>query len=192
MPQFFPAPGRSVFLGMNGAVGWPGRRASAWWLENQSKGWIPFWSTAILRYTASLERWELGPVTDFASEVEGDKLQYLYLLGKILWPFPLFISFTGNEINLLTNECGTFFPSLVIRHVHHFSNLIELLMNLKIDHFYLQHGVVALTFIIELKPQQKSSKQCPVSFIFISYWYCSCWFDLLLFIYRAAHKTHSI
>lgn len=89
-------------------LGWPGRRAIAWWLEDQSKGWIPFWSTAILRYTASLERWELGPITDFASEVEGDKLQYLYLLGKILWPFSLFTSFTGNEISPLTHGCGTF------------------------------------------------------------------------------------
>lgn len=69
---------------------------------------MPFWSTAMLRYTASLERWELGPVTDFASKVVGDKLQYFYLLGKILWPFTLFIYFTGNEISPLTNGCGTF------------------------------------------------------------------------------------
>ncbi len=36
--------------GMNGGVGWPGLRASAWWLEGLSKDCISFWLTAILYY----------------------------------------------------------------------------------------------------------------------------------------------
>ncbi len=41
--------------GVNGGVGWPGLRASAWWLEGLSKDYISFWLTAILYYKKSLK-----------------------------------------------------------------------------------------------------------------------------------------
>ncbi len=58
--------------GMNGGVGWPGLRASAWWLEGLSKDCISFWLTAILYYKKSLtlKLSELSPIADFASVVE--------------------------------------------------------------------------------------------------------------------------
>ncbi len=40
--------------GVNGGVGWPGLRASAWWLEGLSKDCISFWLTAILYYKKSV------------------------------------------------------------------------------------------------------------------------------------------
>ncbi len=55
MLRLCPAHGRSASLGVNGGVGWPGLRASAWWLEGLSKDCISFWLTAILYYKKSLK-----------------------------------------------------------------------------------------------------------------------------------------
>ncbi len=46
---------RPASLGVNGGVGWPGLRASAWWLEGLSKDCISFWLTAIFYYKKSLK-----------------------------------------------------------------------------------------------------------------------------------------
>ena len=51
-------------------VGWPGLRASAWWLEGLSKDCISFWLTAILYYKESLKLFALSPIADFSSSVE--------------------------------------------------------------------------------------------------------------------------
>lgn len=45
-------------LGVNGAVGRFGHGASTSWLADQSKHWIPFWLTAILRSTSSHNHWD--------------------------------------------------------------------------------------------------------------------------------------
>ncbi len=68
--------------GMNGGVGWPRLRASAWWLEGLSKDCVSFWLTAILYYKKSLtlKLSELSPIADFASVVERQTASTYFLV----------------------------------------------------------------------------------------------------------------
>ena len=67
-----PSHGRSLSLGVNGGMSWPGRWASAWWLEGLRKTELPL--TEILNYRTSMEHsLVLSPIADFASESK-DKL----------------------------------------------------------------------------------------------------------------------
>lgn len=75
----------------------PGRWASAWWLEDLSKGWIPFWLTAIWNQRIV----KFSPiVVDFASEVERQTAAHVLVFAGPYSPFPLYTSYTLNKILL--------------------------------------------------------------------------------------------
>lgn len=89
----------------------PGHWVPTCFLGDQSKGWIFFSLTGILRYHPFSIRSSVPSRLLVSSE---DKLQTIsyYLFDEISEPFPLFIS------NTLKNSCISLFQFNVIQHFH--------------------------------------------------------------------------